>query len=62
VFKRLHVRTEEDLMGYEIDNAPYASNVTLYSIEAKLLCEDVKACSVLRGIVYNGIAEVLLRW
>jgi hypothetical protein len=38
---------------------PYTSDVTLYSIKAKLLYKDVKVCSVLRGIVCDGVAEVL---
>jgi hypothetical protein len=59
MLKRLYVRTEEDLVSHEVDNVPYASDVALYSIEAKLCCKDVKVSSVLRGIIGDGIAEAL---
>jgi hypothetical protein len=44
-------------MHHKIDDIAYASDVTLYGVKAKLLYKDVKACSVLRSIVGDGIAK-----
>jgi len=37
----------------------YTPNVAVGSVEAKLLRKDVKACPILRGIICDGITEVI---
>jgi hypothetical protein len=57
LFEGLYVGTEEDLIGYKVDNVAYTQHVALGCIEAKLLCKEVKVSVVLRGIIGNSIAE-----
>ena len=46
-------------MRHKVNDMSYIPNVALGSVEAKLLRKDVKVCPVLRGIIYNGITEVI---
>jgi hypothetical protein len=57
MFKRLDVRAEEDLISYKVNNLPYIEHVSLASIEGKLIRYEIKAGSVLRSIIGNGVAK-----
>ena len=49
-------------MGHEVDDVAHTQHVALASIEAKVICHEVKACAVLGGIICNGIAEGLTKF
>ena len=55
----LYVRAEKDLICYKIDNMAYIPNVVLCYTEAEFLRHDLKARSVLRGIICDGVTEGL---
>jgi hypothetical protein len=55
----LYVRAEKGLMCYKIDDMAYTPNVALCCTKAEFLRYDLKARSVLRGIICDGITEGL---
>ena len=55
----LYVSAEKDLIRHKIDNMAYIPNVALCCTKAEFLRYDLKARSVLRGIIYNGVTEGL---
>jgi hypothetical protein len=57
MFKRLDVGAEEDLVSHKVNNVPYTEYVSLASIEGKLIRYEIKAGSVLRSIIGNGVAK-----
>ena len=55
----LYVRAEKDLMHHKIDDIAHTPNVALYCTKAEFLHYDLKARSVLRGIICDGVTEGL---
>jgi len=55
----LYVRAEKDLVRYKIDDMAYIPHVALCCTEAEFLRHDLKARSVLRGIICDGVTEGL---
>jgi hypothetical protein len=46
-------------LGYEIDDMAHTAHMALASVDKQLVAKDVKASSILRGIVGDYVAEGL---